>query len=629
MISNTSCHEAQTESATALQAPGLGDLRRQAVREAVGHWGVLLVFFGVLHALAALHGLVPGAIGAAVVLVAVHGLLGYRLSEYRRSASCVPASRLGTANRLTLLRGLLISLTAGFLVVRPGDGSAFLLAWLPGGLYLTAAVLDGIDGAWARRTGTESRLGKSLDGDVDALGVLVACSVAVASGRLPAYYLVAGVVYYGYQLGLWRRRRKGRSLHPAPPRRFARIVAGFQMGFLAAALLPVFSTEVLAVAAPVFLLPLLAGFVRDWVHVRGGFDGRLTLCWRALRARLSVLGPKGVRLVLLGAVTGLFVWAWRDVSPAAVLSAIGLWKWPQWILFAGVNLVILGAMCWRWWLILRRMGHPIPFAALVPYRMAANTVSYITPGPQFGGEPLQVLCLAERHGMPPAAATAAVGVDRLTELMGNLVFLSICGVFILPPLIGARSALIWTALGTSAVVLAVGRLLYGIARGGAPLSRMAAWAARGPVLRGHPSRWIAFLQAGEQSAAAILTDRLAGWYGAIGAVQWMAFLAELWAIYHFLGFSMTLQALLTVAVAARLAFLLPLPGGLGALEAGQVLALVSLGGTPDLAAAACAVMRLRDIVLMAMGGVFAARWLGLGRPREATPADVAETGRGP
>ena len=94
-------------------------------------------------------------------------------------------------------------------------------------------------------------------------------------------------------------------------------------------------------------------------------------------------------------------------------------------------------------------------------------------------------------------------------------------------------------------------------------------------------------------------------------VQVLAFLLELWLIYAFLGFPMTVQPLLTVAVAARLAFLLPLPGGLGALEAGQMLALTGLGADPALAAAACTVMRLRDLVMISMGGLWAVRWLRL------------------
>lgn len=598
--------------------PHVPGLKIQAFREAVGHWGLLLVFFGVLYALSGPRGAIPGALCAGAVLASVHGLLGYRFATGRPGGVIAPAPRLGTANRLTLLRGLMISLTAGFLAIRPGDsGAAAFLTWLPGGLYLTAAVLDGVDGAWARRTGTQSRLGGKLDGDMDALGVLVACGVAVAGGRLPVYYLAAGLVYYAYQLDLWRRRRRGARLHPLPPRGFARLVAGIQMGFLGVALLPLVGADVLALAAPFFLAPLLAGFAWDWLHVTGRFEGRAGGVGPVVRRRLAAVGPKGGRVLLMGAVAGLFIWAWRDVSPASVWAAVARWSGPQWLLFAGINLVILWAMCWRWWLILRRMGHAVGFPPLVAYRMAANTLSYLTPGPQFGGEPIQVFCLERRHGVPRAAAAAAVAVDRLSELMGSFVFLAVCALFVLPPLLDGRAALVTTTLLMGGAVLAAGGLLFGIARGHAPLSRAAARMARLVPPGGRWSGLAAFLQTGEQQAAAVLTGGLPGWYGAIGVVQWMAFLAELWVIYAFLGLALTPREFLTMAVAARLAFLLPLPGGLGALEAGQVLALTGLGGDPALAAAACAVMRVRDGVTIGMGGVLTAYWLRPKRLRNA------------
>lgn len=319
------------------------------------------------------------------------------------------------------------------------------------------------------------------------------------------------------------------------------------------------------------------------------------------------------QLLSLAAVIGLFYWAWRDVSLPMVGAAFGRWQGYQWGLFAGLNLLILGAMCWRWSFILGRMGHPVGFFALVGYRMGANTLSYITPGPQFGGEPLQVHCLVSRHQVPPEAATAAVGVDRLVELMGNLLFLSLAGLMVLPKLLAEKTSLLPVIAAMAIAVLAIGLLLATIGAGGTPISRMAARASarigRPPVLAGP----IAFLEAGERRAAGILTDRLWGWYALGGFLQWSGFLAELWLIYAFSGISLNATALLTVAVASRLAFWLPLPGGLGALEASQMLAVTHLGGDPAVAAAACGIMRARDFVLISFGGLLAVRWM---KPRK-------------
>ena len=321
------------------------------------------------------------------------------------------------------------------------------------------------------------------------------------------------------------------------------------------------------------------------------------------------LPSPAVRLLVLTAVAGLLYWAWRDVSLAAVVSAVFSWGWRQWGLYAAANLFILGAMCWRWYIILRRMGYTVSLTALVACRMGANTLSYITPGPQFGGEPFQVLCLVGRHPVGAEAAAASVAVDRLMELMGNLLFLAVAGLIMLPKLIGDTSALGPLMAMVIGTVLILFLWLHATATGLSPLSRLVAAVMR--RIRWSPAEagWLPFVQAGERQAAGILTKRLWGWYAFGGLLQWSGFLAELWLIYAFMGVVLNVSALITVAVAARLAFLLPLPGGLGALEAGQMIAITVLGGDPSSAAAACGIMRTRDLVLISLGGVLAVRGL--------------------
>ena len=328
-------------------------------------------------------------------------------------------------------------------------------------------------------------------------------------------------------------------------------------------------------------------------------------------SRFKPTSPRAtlVRVLMFAAVVGLLFWAWRGVSPTAVSAAICRWGWLQWLLFVALNLFILGAMCWRWSLILRQMGYPVGFAALVRYRMGANTLSYVTPGPQFGGEPLQVHCLVARHRVPPEAASASVAVDRLMELMGSLLFLLLCGFLALPPVMADTSAMLPVTAIMTGVVLFIGVLLYTIATGRAPLSWLSGRAVRWIGWQNGAAGLVTYLRACEREVCGILTDRLFGWYAFGGLLQWTGFLAELWMIYAFMGAPMNAPALLTVAVAARLAFLLPLPGGLGALEASQILALTSLGGDPALAAAACGIMRARDLVLISIGAGLAMRWI--------------------
>ncbi len=334
------------------------------------------------------------------------------------------------------------------------------------------------------------------------------------------------------------------------------------------------------------------------------------------RARHSTLRTNGLRGLIIAAVIGLLVWSWRDLSLAAVGSAIARWGWREGLLFGLLNLFILTAMCWRWFFILHQMQFPVPFGSLILYRMGANTLSYVTPGPQFGGEPLQVYCLTAMHGVAPTAASAAVAVDRLVELAGNLLFLSIAAISVLPTLAPEAAAVNPALAITVGLGLGAALLLGAMALGHHPLSRLVAWGGRRTGFSRQLARLIGFVRASESRAAPILTARHLRFYALAAAVQWGAFLAELGLIYAFLGVTLSTPELLTLAVAARLAFLMPLPGGWGILEAGQVAAFAGLGGDPTLAMAACLIMRARDLVLIAAGAGLLTRWL---RPSTVAP----------
>ena len=302
-------------------------LRRRAVCEALGHVVAATLFVVYIEGRGTPVLLPAAMVPCAVVLAAIHGRLWCNLHHNRRPGTPVIRHRIGGANRLTLTRGLLIGLVAGFLFSGPlgqyPDAASW--AWWPGGLYLLAALLDGFDGYWARRYGSPTRLGQELDLHTDALGMLVACTVAVGTQRLPPYYLAAGLAFYVYRFGLWYRRRQGYRNRPAGPRTFARLVAGAQMGFVGIAMLPLFAYNVIQALAPLFLLPLLAGFVWDWMIVRGDLSVAAERCCQRLLGTLVAKTPVLLRLGLL--FTGGFLIRGMTVVPplpTALLIILGL-----------------------------------------------------------------------------------------------------------------------------------------------------------------------------------------------------------------------------------------------------------------------------------------------------------------
>jgi len=213
-------------------------------------------------------------------------------------------STLGAANWITLLRTGAIVVLAGFLpmAIHQDHGSRNVLNWAPGIIYLGISLADLLDGFIARRQGRETELGKRLDIETDAAGLLVASLLAVALGRLPAIYLLAGLAYYPFILGIRLRQRLALPVIALQPRPYARIIAGFQMGLVAAALLPIFNPVFISVAAVIFMSPLLIGFFRDWLvvscRVKTDSDQQSSLDLRARSLIITTL-PWALRLVLL------------------------------------------------------------------------------------------------------------------------------------------------------------------------------------------------------------------------------------------------------------------------------------------------------------------------------------------
>jgi uncharacterized protein (TIRG00374 family) len=87
----------------------------------------------------------------------------------------------------------------------------------------------------------------------------------------------------------------------------------------------------------------------------------------------------------------------------------------------------------------------------------------------------------------------------------------------------------------------------------------------------------------------------------ISLVSWVAILVEFWLMLRVLGLNLTPIQVISTLTAARIAILLPLPGGLGTLEASQVLALGAFGLNPAAGISLSLLIRVRDVALGGLG----------------------------
>ncbi len=327
------------------------------------------------------------------------------------------------------------------------------------------------------------------------------------------------------------------------------------------------------------------------------------------------------RCLIIVAIPLFYAYAVREVPLQAILSALAGLQGTGLLLLLFCNLLVTACMCLRWSLILQRIGYPIPLGRLMLYRTGANAISFVTPGPQFGGEPMQIYLLKRFHGVDPATGGASVAVDRLIELLTNFLVLIAAGLYLSHALYpNAVSGLMLAAL--MVVTALVCRYLGALTAGRPALSRFLRQRCR-PLLTSISATAVFALENCEQKAAWILRPpgRVIPSYGALALLHWLAILAEFWLIYALMGIRLDPIQLVALVAAARFALLLPIPGALGVLEAGQVSVLLGLAMDPALALAACLVMRARDLLMVSIGAGLSTFWIASGR--HASPRHIS------
>jgi glycosyltransferase 2 family protein len=318
--------------------------------------------------------------------------------------------------------------------------------------------------------------------------------------------------------------------------------------------------------------------------------------WERVRVRVRPIAVYSILAVLL-------YFALRNAPLTDIWGTLRKLQLWQILALLSLNVIIYILVTLRWWLIVRAEKKDVPFFHLLATRVAVFGVSYFTLGPQVGGEPLQVLVLQRNYGMTYTHATSTVVMDKLLEFLANLVLLGIglsavfqAGIFsandpsLFASLLGLITLLLWPPIHII--------LLY---HGKYPISA---------VLRKFSNnKFVRFVAASERLAGTFCRRHLWALVSAIFvsilAAQGMVF--EFFCITYFLGIHLSFWQIIAVWMAGWLAFLVPLPGGLGALEASQVFAFGAFGISAVLAIGVTLLIRARDLLIGGLGLLLAGR----------------------
>jgi uncharacterized membrane protein YbhN (UPF0104 family) len=96
----------------------------------------------------------------------------------------------------------------------------------------------------------------------------------------------------------------------------------------------------------------------------------------------------------------------------------------------------------------------------------------------------------------------------------------------------------------------------------------------------------------------------------VSLVSILGIVLEYYLMVRFLGMDINALQNFAALTAMQVAFLMPLPGGLGALEASQVFALGAFGQPASAAISLTLIMRARDILNGGIGLLLAGRKVG-------------------
>ena len=262
----------------------------------------------------------------------------------------------------------------------------------------------------------------------------------------------------------------------------------------------------------------------------------------------------------------------------------------------------------RWWLIVQAENKNISYLPMIGVRISVFGISYFTIGPQVGGEPLQVIYLQRKYGMTYTRAASTVVMDKLLELLANFILL----VFGLTGIVQAG------ILRVAAVRHFVSLIV---------LSALVAWPLIHIILlykKIYPlsaslqkmsfiqnTKAVRFIRAAEHLAGrfcqrqtrTLLAASLVSLMAAFGMVS------EYFLMTSFLQVHLSFWQTVAAWTAGWLSFLVPLPGGLGALEASQVFALGFFGVSAASAISLALFMRARDLLIGGLGLLLAGRMI--------------------
>ncbi len=315
---------------------------------------------------------------------------------------------------------------------------------------------------------------------------------------------------------------------------------------------------------------------------------------------------KKILLFIVSTLVGiaLFIGVVLYIGTDEIVRVFSSFSWEILLVVIGLGLLQIAITIYRWQRVLAAQGDHVTFRDLLAPKFVGFAISFITPGPYVGGEPIRAYLLKRKTKIRLSRGMASIIVDKILDftyplpfLIGALIYamftyqisweaisVFVATLFILVVLLGLFYVQTYRGIGFFSSFLKFFRIHR--------FKRLSKFFEK---MLYFESIIIQFFQRRPRIFIEGLLLSLLG--GIVIFIQFMVVLHALNISGHFLD-------ILVMMVFMILSFLIPIPASLGSFEASQAIVFRALGYTPSLGVAFTMVLRAADFVKVAIGLIF-------------------------
>lgn len=307
-----------------------------------------------------------------------------------------------------------------------------------------------------------------------------------------------------------------------------------------------------------------------------------------------------LKIFVAGLGLALFAWFVQRAGVGEIARAFANLGWLAPVVLLPFGLVyLLDTLGWRF--AFGDEGVPgVGFGTLARIRWAGESINTVLPSAYIGGEAVKVQLLHKR-GVPRVHSASSAVAGKTAQVVAQVMFIAagaVAGVAILPPDSPARAGMLTiTALAAVIVALLIWLQQRGMFRTLSAILPVRALTKRAESLRRLDDRIFEFYRKDRLHFLLSTAAYFAGW---------IADTLEILLVSHLLGmpidFSQALAVEAFISVAKALGIFVP--GALGVQESGIVFLCYLFGLPPALGVSYAIIRRGREVVYVAIGGMF-------------------------